>query len=193
VNTCAALWRRCIDHAEDEFVKNVLADARTSSLFWRALTAFLVLPGIVTVVVPWLLLPAGAQFDAIALPVVLAGTGLLLWCVAAFYMIGRGTLAPWHPPQRLVVTGLYRFSRNPMYVAVLIVLAGLAMAFHSLVLSGYALLVACAFELRVVRHEEPWLARTFGAEWVAYRARVPRWCWSMRLGSDGRHDLSGET
>ena len=100
---------------------------------------------------------------------------MLLWCVRDFYVAGRGTLAPWAPPSRLVVVGLYRFSRNPMYIAVSLVLLGWAIAFWSVPLLIYAGIVIGAFHLRVVFGEEPWLARRHGDEWERYRARVPRW------------------
>jgi protein-S-isoprenylcysteine O-methyltransferase Ste14 len=104
-----------------------------------------------------------------------AGVGLLLSCVREFYVAGRGTLAPWAPPVRLVTSGPYRFSRNPMYVAVLLVLSGWAWGFRSMRLVVYAAAVTLAFHLRVLLHEEPFLNRTHGAVWLRYRARVPRW------------------
>ena len=99
----------------------------------------------------------------------------MLWCVREFYVAGRGTFAPWAPPQKLVVTGLYRYSRNPIYIAVGLVLCGWALGFHSRALTVYALVVILAFHVRVVLGEEPWLARTHGEKWVQYKARVPRW------------------
>ena len=104
-----------------------------------------------------------------------AGFAGLLWCVRDFYVAGRGTLAPWSPPRRLVAVGLYRYSRNPMYVAVLAVLAGWGLSFGSAGHLVYAGGVAVAFQLRVVLHEEPWLARTFAEDWDTYRRRTPRW------------------
>ena len=92
-----------------------------------------------------------------------------------FYVVGRGSLAPWAPPQRLVVVGLYRVSRNPMYVAVLVILFGWALAYGSRTLWLYTAVVAIAFHLRIVLAEEPWLARVHGAEWTRYRSTVPRW------------------
>jgi protein-S-isoprenylcysteine O-methyltransferase Ste14 len=74
-----------------------------------------------------------------------------------------------------VVVGLYRLSRNPMYVAVLVILAGWAIGFRSPLLWVYALVMLVVFHLRVVFGEEPWLARTHGEQWTQYRARVPRW------------------
>jgi protein-S-isoprenylcysteine O-methyltransferase Ste14 len=147
----------------------------SNGLLWRSLTAFLVLPGTVAYLVPWLLRPQDAAFNFVGLPFLVIGTGLLLWCVRDFYVAGRGSLAPWAPPERLVVIGLYRFSRNPMYVAVLLILCGWATAFASRRLWIYTAAVAIAFHLRVVLGEEPWLARTHGAQWSTYAARVPRW------------------
>jgi len=144
-------------------------------LFWQALVAFLALPGMVAFVVPWTLRPRGVPFHVLgALPFAL-GVVLLLLCVRTFYVAGRGTLAPWHPPERVVTVGLYRVSRNPMYVAVLLILCGWALGFASRALWIYAGFVAVAFHLRVVLFEEPWLARTHPDEFAAYRARVPRW------------------
>jgi len=146
-------------------------------LFGRAVTAFLALPGVVAFVVPLLVIkPAPAPFSnwwgAVSLAI---GIVVLLSCVREFYVAGRGTLAPWAPPRSLVVTGLYRWSRNPMYVAVLLILAGWAVGFQSWRLAIYGAVVLVVFHLRIVLHEEPWLRRTFGEEWDQYRMRVRRW------------------
>lgn len=145
--------------------------------FLRALLAFLALPGVVAYLVPVaaiLGLRLSLRWPVGFLPVTL-GSAALLWCVRDFHVAGHGTLAPWAPPGRLVDVGLYRISRNPMYVSVVLVLAGWALAFASPVLLFYMLVVAVAFHLRVVYGEEPWLAHTHGAHWQAYRARVRRW------------------
>jgi protein-S-isoprenylcysteine O-methyltransferase Ste14 len=148
-------------------------------MLWRALLAFLALPGIVAIALPcWFAaseLTSGHAFHAVGLLPLLAGLGLLLWCVREFYVSGKGTLAPWSPPKHLVASGPYRFSRNPMYVAVSLMLIGWASSFASGRLALYAVIVAAAFHLRVVLGEEPWLARTHGSAWDEYRARVPRW------------------
>jgi protein-S-isoprenylcysteine O-methyltransferase Ste14 len=107
--------------------------------------------------------------------VLAVGVVLLLWCVRDFYSAGRGTLAPWSPPEHLVVIGLYRWSRNPMYIAVLLVLWGWALGYQSPSLGAYALAMMIAFHLRVVLGEEPWLARHHGLQWSQYQATVPRW------------------
>jgi len=145
-------------------------------LFWKALFAFLALPGVVAFAVPLLLLkPAATSVSLPGSMLVAAGSVLLLWCVRDFYVAGKGTLAPWSPPEALVVTGVYRFSRNPMYVAVDVILWGWAVGFRSGALAIYALVVMAAFHLRVVFGEEPWLANRYGARWQRYTASVPRW------------------
>ena len=85
-------------------------------------------------------------------------------------------MVPWAPPQNLVVIGLYRYSRNPMYVCVALILLGWAVAFALPGLWIYLLCVVTAFQLRVVYGEEPWLARTHGEAWWNYAGRVRRWC-----------------
>src|SRR5262245_47922417 len=115
--------------------------------FARALLAFLALPGTVAFLVPLLLFaPNGvASFvNPLGLVPLTIGVVLLLWCVREFYVVGRGTLAPWSPPEAIVTTGPYRFSRNPMYVAVLLILWGWAIGFRSRSLVIYAIAIMVA-------------------------------------------------
>ena len=159
-----------------------------NGLLGRAVLAFVLMPGIVAFLVPWLLIAPRASAGVVnylGLVPLAAGTGLLLWCAGAFYVAGRGTLAPWDPPRRLVSTGVYRFSRNPMYVAVVLILWGWALAFLSWPVAIYSSAVMLAFYLRVVFGEEPWLARTHKEEWTRYEARVPRWIGWPRDGRGG--------
>ncbi len=147
-------------------------------MFKQAVIAFLVLPGIVAFVIPivWLgYIEHSKLVHPFALVVITVGVMALLWCVRDFYISGKGSLAPWAPPQKLVVSGLYRYSRNPMYVSVTIVLFGWALSFASIALTLYSLLVVLAFHIRVVFGEEPWLAQTYGKDWLNYSKRVPRW------------------
>jgi protein-S-isoprenylcysteine O-methyltransferase Ste14 len=142
----------------------------------RAITAFVALPGMVAFAVPiWIGSRMPLRYPLLAAPVLIAGAGLLLWCVREFYVAGRGTLAPWSPPRHLVTTGPYRFCRNPMYVAVVTILAAWCLLWDSHTLIYYALGTVCAFHLRVLLFEEPWAERTFGEQWQSYRARVRRW------------------
>jgi pimeloyl-ACP methyl ester carboxylesterase/protein-S-isoprenylcysteine O-methyltransferase Ste14 len=154
-------------------------------MFLRALLAFIALPGVVAFLVPLLLawaVLAAPSFSVIGLAPLLAGVGLLLWCVRNFYVDGRGTLGPWQPPRDLVIVGPYRLSRNPMYIAVSLVLLGWALAFRSWVHLLYAAGVMVAFHVRVVSMEEPWLAQTHRDEWRRYAARTPRWIFRSRRG-----------
>jgi protein-S-isoprenylcysteine O-methyltransferase Ste14 len=148
-----------------------------SARFLKALFAFLALPGVAAFLVPLTILRPHppVALDPLGFLPLLLGVALLLSAVREFYVAGRGTLAPWSPPEELVTTGLYRFSRNPMYVAVVLVLFGWAAVFHSAALLVYALALALAFHLRAVFGEEPWLARTHGESWARYKSQVPRW------------------
>jgi len=149
-----------------------------SALWWRALAAFLILPGTVAFLIPlsaFGLVSTDRFVDPLGLIPLAVGIVLLLWCVREFYVAGRGTLAPWMPPKHLVVSGLYRFSRNPMYVAVTLILLGWSISFRSPAHLLYALAIAVAFHLRVVLGEEPYLTRTHGEVWEAYKRRVRRW------------------
>jgi protein-S-isoprenylcysteine O-methyltransferase Ste14 len=138
------------------------------------------MPGMVAFVIPAVVLwhiDHTALVQPLGLLILVPGIVALLWCVRDFHVSGRGTLAPWSPPERLVIVGLYRRSRNPMYVSVALVLLGWTVSFGSMALFAYTLVVVAAFHLRVVIGEEPWLARTHGHAWEQYANRVPRWLW----------------
>jgi protein-S-isoprenylcysteine O-methyltransferase Ste14 len=144
----------------------------------RAITAFIAMPGIVAFALPiWIGISTHhpMRYVPLAGTVLALGTLLLLACVREFYVTGRGTLAPWSPPRHLVISGPYRWSRNPMYIGVVTILVGWWLLWDSRTLLTYTLVVACVFYVRVRVMEEPWAARHFGAEWEAYRANVPRW------------------
>jgi len=151
-------------------------------LLIRALIAFLLLPGIVAFLLPVLWL-WGTGHTRVQWPwgLLIASLGIigLLWCVRDFFVAGKGTLAPWSPPQNLVRIGLYRYTRNPMYVCVEMILLGWSAAFLSYGLLCYSVLLFIAFYLRVVYGEEPWLARTHGQDWEGYVKRVPRWLFPL--------------
>jgi protein-S-isoprenylcysteine O-methyltransferase Ste14 len=149
-------------------------------MFVRALLAFVALPGVVAFAVPvgWLVASSHTRLVApVGLVPLAVGCFALLWCVRDFYVSGKGTLAPWSPPVHLVIVGLYRYTRNPMYVAVILILLGWSVSFGLPGLFLYTMIVAVAFHLRVVLGEEPWLARAHGAQSQEYASRVPRWFW----------------
>ncbi|MBK8006109.1 MAG: isoprenylcysteine carboxyl methyltransferase [Gemmatimonadetes bacterium] len=124
-------------------------------------------------------LPLG-PFYWLGLPLGGAGLGVLLVTIVAFATRGHGTLAPWDAPTALVHGGLYRRTRNPMYLGVLGLLLGQALWWASGGLLLYALAIAAAFQVRVIGYEEPALARQFGAAYADYRRSVPRWLPRLR-------------
>jgi protein-S-isoprenylcysteine O-methyltransferase Ste14 len=149
---------------------------------WARTLLFTVLfPGTVTILLPFLLLRSGwgrvepGPWRSLGLPVLAAGAAVYAWCARDFAVRGRGTPAPWDAPRRLVVEGLYRHVRNPMYVGILSILAGEAVFFGSAPLLGYGALVFLAFRQRVVSFEGPALRRAFGDAFHAYCESVGRW------------------
>jgi protein-S-isoprenylcysteine O-methyltransferase Ste14 len=105
----------------------------------------------------------------------LAGLALFFWCNGLFTFVGKGTLAPIDAPVFLVRAGPYQWVRNPMYIAVLMIILSEALLFHALVLVGYALVVGTAMHLFVVFVEEPSLRRQFAESYETYLHTVPRW------------------
>ena len=147
-------------------------------MFGRALIAFLVLPGLIGGIIPVSIFAFDPwRDDGWLAGYIVIGLGcfLLIWCIRDFYLSGKGTLAPWCPPRNLVVVGLYRFLRNPMYISVLSILVGWCVVSGSRILITYTVLVAAMFHIRVTRYEEHWLAKEFGKDWVAYSEAVGRW------------------
>jgi protein-S-isoprenylcysteine O-methyltransferase Ste14 len=109
-----------------------------------------------------------------------AGAVVLLDSFARFALRGLGTPAPVLPTRHLVVSGLYRHVRNPMYVAVLSLVLGQALLLGSGRVAAWSAALWLAFHLFVVGYEEPTLSRTFGAEYEVFRANVPRWLPRLR-------------
>jgi protein-S-isoprenylcysteine O-methyltransferase Ste14 len=153
---------------------------------------FLVLaPGVVAGLVPWLL--TGWEAEDVWLPLrvlgavlLVAGAAALLHAFTRFVVEGLGTPAPVAPTERLVVGGLYRYVRNPMYIAVAATIVGQALVLGQWILLPYAaafLVVVAAF---VRWYEEPTLRRQFGEEYEAYRRAVPGW-WPRRRPWIHRH------
>jgi protein-S-isoprenylcysteine O-methyltransferase Ste14 len=154
----------------------------------RSLLFLILIPGTVAGYIPLRILQATRQplmprlsvGSVLAGCLALLGAFVLLRCVWDFFSAGRGTLAPVDPPRLLVVRGLYRFTRNPMYNGVLAVLLGEAWLFRSTALLQYAILVLVVFHLVVIVYEEPALESRFGESYRAYRRAVPRWGFTVR-------------
>ncbi len=142
-------------------------------------------PGVVAALVPWLLTGWDAR-DGWPPPLrlaggvlVCAGIAALLEAFARFVVEGLGTPAPLAPTERLVVGGLYRYVRNPMYLAVGAIIVGQALVLGRQILLAYAAVFAAAVVAFVRGHEEPTLVRRYGGEYDAYRRAVPAW-WPRR-------------
>ena len=154
----------------------------TSWLFAKASLFTLVVPGTVVVLVPYLLL-ADASLGAVdflgvallgLLPLVL-GAALYLRCAYDFVWSGRGTPLAIDPPVQLVMRGPYRYSRNPMYVGVLAILAGEALLYSDLRLLYFLLAMTVLFNIFILGYEERALGRQFGEAYARYCEAVPRW------------------
>jgi protein-S-isoprenylcysteine O-methyltransferase Ste14 len=141
---------------------------------------FIVAPCVVAGLVPWLITRWQGTTTSLALVVagavlIAAGIAVLLHAFARFALEGSGTPAPVAPTERLVVGGIYRHVRNPMYVAVIAIILGQLLLFGSPGLALYAALATAAMVAFVLIYEEPTLARRYGESYQAYRRNVPGW------------------
>jgi protein-S-isoprenylcysteine O-methyltransferase Ste14 len=144
---------------------------------------FVAAPVVVAGLVPWWIMrwefqPAFLGFEVtrvIGVMLIIAGVPGLVDSFARFALQGLGTPAPIAPTQNLVVTGLYRYVRNPIYIALVSVTVGQALLFGDGRLLWYGAVVWLAFHLFVVLYEEPTLRLKFGTEYETFRANVPRW------------------
>ncbi|MDP2864018.1 MAG: isoprenylcysteine carboxylmethyltransferase family protein [Desulfobacterales bacterium] len=139
-------------------------------------------PGTVTILVPYWLLSLSASpalpfgvFRFFGLLPVFIGAAILFRCVWDFTFAGRGTPAPIDPPKELVVQGLYRYVRNPMYIGILSILLGEALLFASWRLFEYTAIVFSLFYFFVLFYEEPVLKKKFGESYREYCKNIPRW------------------
>ena len=169
---------------------------RTSTAAVGSAMFFIVAPGTVVGLIPWLI--SHWEFHQPAPHWVIAQViGVLLICVglvppvSAFveFVKAGGTPMPVAPPQRLVVSGFNRYIRNPMYFGLLLVIIGEALLFGSLGLLVYAVLVWAAPAAFVRWYEEPALIRQFGAEYHAYRQAVPAWWPRLRPYTPSRNGI----
>ena len=160
-----------------------MAQAKSPARAWIGTIVFLFLaPGVVAGLIPWIISgwrwydwggAAGFLVPAAWIAIVI-GAAVLLHAFALF-ALHRGTPAPVAPTETLVVTGAYRFVRNPMYLAVLTIILGQALLFGSWWLALYAVIVLAAVVTFVKGYEEPTLSRTYGEQYLDYRRNVPGW------------------
>jgi protein-S-isoprenylcysteine O-methyltransferase Ste14 len=157
---------------------------------WRHLRAIILLPGMVTLVIPAMILwrteidSSGLWQSVPATKIILPVIGVIcIWLglvlmtatIRLFATVGEGTLAPWEPPQRLVVRGVYRHVRNPMISGVLFVLLGESVLTASAPLFRWFLIFAVINAIYIPLLEEPMLVNRFGDDYVTYKRNVPRW------------------
>ena len=145
---------------------------------------FLVIaPGIVAGYVPWRIsrwhvgapLLGTSSLRLVGVLLIAAGLPVLLDSFVRFALQGLGTPAPIFPTRHLVVGGLFRYVRNPMYVSVVSLILGQGLFFGNVLVLEYGIAVWVAFHLFVLIYEEPVLRRTYGSEYEQFCANVPRW------------------
>lgn len=150
---------------------------------FKWIRAILLLPVMVIVVVPTLILyvsdyhfvqPAWL-YMALAIVVFSSGITFALWTMYLFNTLGKGTAAPWDPPKHFVLSGPYRYMRNPMITSVFMMLWGEVLFLKSIFIMGW-LIVFWLLNLIYIRMiEEPELAKRFGVDYKLYKKNVPRW------------------
>jgi protein-S-isoprenylcysteine O-methyltransferase Ste14 len=154
---------------------------------------FLLAPCVVAGVIPWWLtrwdmrqpLVDGVATRAVGVLLIVVGAPVLITAFVRFVVEGTGTPAPVAPTKRLVVGGLYRYVRNPMYLAVLAIIVGQALLLGQRPLLTYALVVWAFFALFVKVYEEPTLRRRYGEQYDSYCRVVPGWIPRLRRWTDG--------
>jgi protein-S-isoprenylcysteine O-methyltransferase Ste14 len=154
----------------------------SSLLALRSLLWTILMPGVVAGYVPWRYFGlARARIDwsdalgVLGLLCAATGVAMLAACIFEFARSGRGTLSPVDPPRHLVVRGLYRYVRNPMYLAVTLILLGEAALRQSMALVVYWACFFAGANLFVLGYEEPYLHSRYGASYEEYTKRVSRW------------------
>lgn len=154
------------------------------SLYIKNIIFFILQPGLVVGLIPYLLIRNRLSsivnnrfslLDYFGLVLILLGLLIALYCVYRFIIDGLGTLSPVHRTKALVVKGLYKYSRNPMYVGMLLVLIGEFIITESVHLLAYIIVVGLAFHWFVIFVEEPRLTRDFKTEYLDYMNRLRRW------------------
>ena len=149
----------------------------------RAILAILILPFVAIVAVPYIIVATAgsASIDLakiwLLVGILPAGLGLYLMysTISMFWNVGEGTLAPWDPPKKLVVRGIYRHVRNPMITGVTLIIIGEAILFASIPMLVWAIAFFAANIIYLPLVEEPQLEKRFGSDYATYKANVPRW------------------
>jgi protein-S-isoprenylcysteine O-methyltransferase Ste14 len=177
-SSAPAAWGAAFAAATASATAAAVSD-RTASLVIRNLVFTAVVPGLGGAWLPWRILThdgrtaAPQAWEAVA--VIVPGIALYAWCVWNFGAAGHSTPGPWDAPKSVVAASPYRWVRNPIYIAALLIVLGEARLFMSPRLLAYAAAMALVFHLFVTCYEEPVLRRRFGSAYRDYRRAVPRW------------------
>lgn len=151
------------------------------------LKAIFILPFNVVITVPFIILfltqhrflefdtPSKNLFFILGGVLMSIGLALFITTIRLFSVLGKGTLAPWQPPKKLIIVGLYRYVRNPMVSSIFLMLLGEAMFFYSKAIFIWFLIFMVLNCFFLIFWEEPRLAKRFGEEYKHYQRTVPRW------------------
>jgi protein-S-isoprenylcysteine O-methyltransferase Ste14 len=160
-----------------------MAERASAARAWFGTFVFLILaPGVVAGLIPWFISGwrwndwgAAAWVVVLVAWILIVAGGIFLLVAFALFAVNRGTPAPVAPTEALVVTGVYRFVRNPMYLSVLAIILGQALLFGSWALVLYAAIALATVFAFVKGYEEPTLTATYGEQYLEYRRNVPGW------------------
>lgn len=138
---------------------------------------FILLPFIFMNINLWLKLPEHSflELKVLGLFFILVGIMLFIYCSGLFFLLGKGTPAPIEPPKKLVVSGLYKYTRNPIYIGYFMILLGEFLFFGQFLLLIYFFLAIIGINIYVILHEEPILKKRFGKNYEDYLKKIPRW------------------
>lgn len=137
------------------------------------------------IVLPFVLIKLNTYFDLPIYPFpgheilgtvsIFIGIAIVFYSTVLFFRFGKGTPVPIHPPRKLVVKGLYKYSRNPIYIGYISILLGEFLIFGSLLLLTYAFLAFFFIHIFIIYYEEPRLKKRFGKSYDEYVLKTPRW------------------
>ena len=157
--------------------------------FLRLLKPILILPFNVMGTIPSLILWFSGRFETLNFEILSLALGCVLICIGLFIgtntffllvKLGKGTPAPWDPPQNLVIVGIYKYVRNPMMIAVWFILIGESIVFHSFQIFLWFIVFLILCLTLIPLFEEPQLERSFGNVYRAYKNKVPRWIFRIK-------------